>query len=58
MKGESVMSDETITADDKETSVEDEGVPPLNLEDDEARPDSTARSTARSTLERSDEMVN
>ena len=52
------MSDETITADDKETSVEDEGVPPLNLEDDEARPDSTARSTARSTLERSDEMVN
>ena len=46
------MSDETITAEDKETSVEGEGVPRLNLEDDEARPDSTARSTARSTLER------
>jgi len=46
------MSDETITAEDKETSVVGEEVPPLNLEDDEARPDSTARSTARSTLER------
>ena len=52
IKGESVMSDETITAEDKETSVVGEEVPPLNLEDDEARPDSTARSTARSTLER------
>ena len=51
-KGESVMSDDTITAEDKETPAEGEGVPPLNLEDDEARPDSTARSTARSTLER------
>lgn len=46
------MSDETITAEDNDTSVEGEGVPALNLEDDEARPDSTARSTARSTLER------
>lgn len=46
------MSEETITAEDKETPAEDEGVPPLNLEDDEARPDSTTRSTARSTLER------
>lgn len=51
--GESVMSDETITtAEDKDAAVEAEGVPPLNLEDDEARPDSTARNTARSTLER------
>lgn len=52
MKGESVMSDETITAEDKETPREGEGIPPLNLEDDEARPDSTARSSARSTLQR------
>ncbi|RMX58996.1 hypothetical protein pdam_00018160 [Pocillopora damicornis] len=49
--GESVMSDETITAEDKETPREGEGIPPLNLEDDEARPDSTARSSARSTLQ-------
>ncbi|KAM7434726.1 Centrosomal protein of 41 kDa [Porites harrisoni] len=50
--GESVMSDETITtAEDKDAAAEAEGVPPLNLEDDEARPDSTARNTARSTLE-------
>lgn len=54
MKGESVMSDETITAEDKETPREGEGIPPLNLEDDEARPDSTARSSARSTLQRLD----
>lgn len=47
------MSDETITtAEDKDAAVEAEGVPPLNLEDDEVRPDSTARNTARSTLER------
>ena len=46
------MSDETITTEDKNTPAEGEGVPHLNLEDDEARPDSTARSTARSTLER------
>lgn len=47
------MSDVTITAsEDNDISVEGEGVPPLNLEDDEARPDSTARSTARSTLQR------
>lgn len=47
------MSDETITtAEDKDKAAEAEGVPPLNLEDDEARPDSTARNTARSTLER------
>lgn len=53
LKGESVMSNETITpGEDNDTSVEGEGVPPLNLEDDEARPDSTARNTARSTLER------
>lgn len=45
------MSDETITAEDKETPREGEGIPPLNLEDDEARPDSTARSSARSTLQ-------
>lgn len=51
--GESVMSDETITtAEDKDAAAEAEGVPPLNLQDDEARPDSTARNTARSTLER------
>lgn len=51
--GESIMSDETITtAEDKDKVAEAEGVPPLNLEDDEARPDSTARNTARSTLER------
>ena len=53
LTGESVMSDETITpAEDKDTSAEGEGVPSLNLEDDDARPYSTARSTARSTLER------
>ena len=52
LKGESVMSDETITAEDKETPAEGEGITPLNLEDYEERPDSTARSTARSTLER------
>ena len=46
------MSDETITAEDKETPAEGEGVLSLNLEDYEERPDSTARSTARSTLER------
>ena len=46
------MSDETITAEDQNTSAEGEEVPALNLEDDEARLDSTARSTARSTLER------
>lgn len=52
-KGESVMSDETITpGDDNDTSLEGEGVPALNLEDDDARPDSTARNTSRSTLER------
>lgn len=50
--GESVMSDETITpGDDNDTSLEGEGVPALNLEDDDARPDSTARNTSRSTLE-------
>ena len=53
LKGESVMSDETITpGEDNETSVEDEGVPPLNLGNDEERPDTTGRNTARSTLER------
>jgi len=47
------MSDETITpGEDNETSVEDEGVPPLNLGNDEERPDTTGRNTARSTLER------
>ena len=46
------MSDDTITAEDKDTTAEGEEVPHLNLEDDEVRPDSTARSTARSTLER------
>ena len=47
------MSDETImAAEDKDTSAESEGVPGLNLEDNESRPDFTARSTARSTLER------
>ncbi|KAJ7328678.1 Centrosomal protein of 41 kDa [Desmophyllum pertusum] len=49
--GESVMSDDTITPEDNDTTAEGEGVPHLNLEDEEARPDSTARSTARSTLE-------
>ena len=39
-------------AEDKDAAAEAEGVPPLNLEDNEARPDSTARNTARSTLER------
>ena len=49
------MSDETITPGDdniNDASLEGEGVPALNLEDDDARPDSTARNTARSTLER------
>ena len=47
------MSDETITpGDDNDASVVGEGVPPLNLGDYEARPDSIARNTARSTLER------
>ncbi|PFX31714.1 Double C2-like domain-containing protein beta [Stylophora pistillata] len=52
VSGESVMSDETITAEDKETPREGKDIPPLNLEDDEARPDSAGRSTARSTLQR------
>ncbi|XP_068714466.1 centrosomal protein of 41 kDa-like [Montipora foliosa] len=44
--GESIMSDETLTGNEENnTSLA------LNLEDDEARPDSTGRSTARSTLE-------
>ncbi|XP_029185537.2 centrosomal protein of 41 kDa-like isoform X1 [Acropora millepora] len=44
--GESVMSDETLTGN------EEPNTPYLlNLEDDEERPDSTARNTARSTLE-------
>jgi len=41
------MSDETLTGN------EEPNTPYLlNLEDDEERPDSTARNTARSTLER------
>lgn len=47
LQGESVMSDETLTGN------EEPNTPYLlNLEDDEERPDSTARNTARSTLER------
>ena len=47
LQGESVMSDETLTG------IEEPSTPHLlNLEEDEERPDSTARNTARSTLER------
>ena len=53
LKGESVMSDETLTAvEEKDTLLDGKRIPPLNLEDDEGQPDSTARGTARSTLER------
>ena len=50
LKGESVISDETVTAEEREPVDEGDGVPQLNLDEDYA--DSTARNSARSTLER------